>query len=52
MRLTFGKTFFQSGEYSILNRKTMLERNYPFESVEKLLKEINHLRSELYQNLQ
>ena len=51
IRLTLGKNYFEKNEFSILNRKTGVEQNIPFESKEKLLGEVEKLKQELYKSL-
>ena len=48
IRLSFGKSFFEKKEYSILNRKTGEEKTYQFTSVSELKKEILSLREKLF----
>ena len=52
IRLTFGKNYFASAEYSILNRKTGQEENLPFETINKLVEKINQTREILYKELE
>ncbi|MCZ8155954.1 MAG: proline--tRNA ligase [Leptospira sp.] len=51
IRLTMGKGFLEKNEITILNRKTMEEKNIVFTDISDLTKEIDSIRTELSQTL-
>ncbi|MBE7411984.1 MAG: proline--tRNA ligase [Leptospiraceae bacterium] len=52
IRLTLGKDFFSSGEFSILNRKSMEENKYKFTSNEDIITILKGLRDSLSKELE